>query len=52
MVKLALSLIQLKREPAACDVLAQFDQHYPTASTALKTQARTARTQARCPAAR
>jgi tol-pal system protein YbgF len=52
MVKLALSLIQLKREPAACDVLSQFDQHYPAASTALKTQARTARTQARCPAPR
>ncbi|MEI7932075.1 MAG: tol-pal system protein YbgF [Alphaproteobacteria bacterium] len=48
MIKLGNSLIELKRNPDACDVLGQFDQHYPTATTALKTQARAARTRARC----
>ncbi len=47
-VKLGLSLIELKRNPDACDVLAQLDAHYPMAPAAIKTQARTARTRARC----
>ncbi len=48
MIKLGTSLIELKRNSDACDVLGQFDQHYPNATTALKTQARAARTRARC----
>ena len=47
-VKLGLSLIELRRNADACDVLAQLDAHYPTATAALKTQARTARTRVRC----
>ncbi len=47
-IKLGLSLIELKRNSDACDVLAQLDAHYPTAPAAAKTQARAARTRARC----
>jgi len=47
-VKLALSLIETRRNPDACAVLGEFSTRYPRASATLKTQAASARTRARC----
>jgi tol-pal system protein YbgF len=47
-VKLAVSLIESRRNTEACGVLTEFTTRYPRASAALKAQASQARTRARC----
>lgn len=47
-VKLALALIEARRNPDACGVLTEFNTRYPRATAALKAQATQARTRARC----
>ena len=48
MVKLAVSLIETRRNPDACGILSEFNTRYPRANAALKAQAAQARTRARC----
>jgi tol-pal system protein YbgF len=47
-IKLSVSLIELRKNPDACGILAEFNTRYPKASPALKAQAGSARTRARC----
>ena len=47
-VRLAQSLIELRKNPDACQILREFTTRYPRASAELKTAAQTARTRARC----
>ena len=47
-VRLAQSLIELRKQPDACQILGEFATRYPRASAELKTAAATARTRARC----
>lgn len=47
-VRLAQSLIELRKQPDACQILGEFAIRYPRASAELKTAAAAARTRARC----
>ena len=47
-VRLAQSLIELRKLPDACQILGEFGARYPRASAELKSAAATARTRARC----
>lgn len=47
-IKLSMSLIELKKNPDACGVLAEFNTRYPKASAALRAQAASTKTRARC----
>ena len=47
-VKLASSLVELKRNPQACQLLGELPRRYPQASEAVKTRAARVRTRAAC----
>jgi tol-pal system protein YbgF len=47
-VKLARSLIEIKKTSEACGILTDFNSHYPRATATVKSAAAAARTRARC----
>jgi tol-pal system protein YbgF len=47
-VKLSVSLIELKKSADACGILSEFSTRYPRAPAAVKTQASSARSRAKC----
>jgi tol-pal system protein YbgF len=47
-VKLARSLIEIKKTSEACGILSDFNSHYPRATATVKSSAAAARTRARC----
>ena len=47
-IKLSMSLIELKKNPDACGILTEFSTHYPKAPAALRAQAASTKIRARC----
>ena len=47
-IKLSITLIELKKNPDACGILTEFSTHYPKAPAALRAQAASTKIRARC----